>query len=419
MMKWLSGIVLMLFAAWAQAALDIEIVGAGENQIPISIVPFDGEDKLNQSISKVIADDLMRSGLFKVIDAAGRQPHEPREIRYSDWDGVDAIAIGRVNSLADGRIEVRFRLMDTLKRSELAGQIVAGKPEQARAVAHRIADLIFSRLTGGNGVFSTRIAYVSRQGNTSRLVVADSDGYGEQMVVTSQQPLMSPAWSPDGSHLAYVSFEQGRAMVFVQSLLTRQRIAVAAFPGSNSAPAWSPDGKQLAVVLTRDGSSQIYLVQADGGNLRRVTFDDAINTEPCFSPDGQSLLFTSDRGGSAQIYRMPVTGGAAERMTFEGRNNFSPRFSPDGKSFVFSHFINGMFYVAVQDFATRQIQLLTSGGWEKKPSFAPNGKLILFASEAQGRGILATVSSDGRVKQKMFSQQGDIHEPMWSPFLQQ
>ena len=208
-------------------------------------------------------------------------------------------------------------------------------------------------------------------------------------------------------------------MVYVQSLSTRQRILLANFPGSNSAPAWSPDGKRLALVLTRDDNSQLYLIKGDGGDLLRITFSESIDTEPTFSPDGKFILFTSDRGGRAQIYRVPVEGGYAERLTFEGSSNFSPRFSPDGKSFVFSHFKDGVFYIAVQDFESKQMQILTAGGWEKKPSFAPNGKLILFATEAQGRGILATVSSDGRVKQKMVSQHGDIREPTWGPFLKQ
>jgi TolB protein len=200
-------------------------------------------------------------------------------------------------------------------------------------------------------------------------------------------------------------------------LTTRQRIILADFSGSNSAPAWSPDGKQLAMVLSRDGVSQLYIVRSDGSDLRRITFNESIDTEPSFLPDGKSLLFVSDRGGSAQIYRVPVEGGNAERLTFEGDDNFSPRASPDGKSFVFSNFTGGVFYIAVQDFMTNQMQVLTGGGWEMKPSFAPNGKLVLFATESQGRGILSTVSSDGRVKQKMVAQRGDIREPIWGPFL--
>ncbi len=400
-----------------QATLYIEISGAGEHQIPISIVPFDGEDKLSQKISEVIANDLKRSGLFRLVDPAGKSPHELRDVNYGDWAKVDALTIGSVVVLPDGRVEVKFRLLDTHKQSTLLGQSVVAKGDQVRAIAHRIADMIYEKFTGNVGVFSTRIAYVNRDGKVNRLVVADSDGYGEQSVLTLTEPIMSPSWSPDGSHLAYVTFEQGRAVIYVQSLVTRQRFVLAAFPGSNSAPAWSPDGKQLAIVLTRDGTSSIYLVRPDGSGLKRISFSDAIDTEPSFSPDGRFLLFSSDRGASVQVYRMPVDGGYAERMTFEGNNNFSPRYSPDGNSFVFMHSTRGQFYIATQDFKTKQVQVLTDVGWEKKPSFAPNGKLILFATESLGRGILATVSSDGRVKQKMIPQQGDIREPMWGPFL--
>lgn len=401
----------------ARAALDIEIAGAGEHQIPISIVPFAGEEAISQKISSIIASDLKRSGLFRLVDTAGKTPHEMGEVMYGDWAGVDALTIGTVTVLADGRVNVKFRLLDTHKQIQLLGQSVVSRKDQTRGIAHRIADMIYEKFTGNAGVFSTRIAYINRNGKVNRLVVADSDGYGEQSILTLKEPIMSPSWSPDGSHLAYVTFEQGRAFIYVQSLFTKQRFLLAGFPGSNSAPAWSPDGKQLAIVLTRDGSSSIYLVRPDGSGLRRVTVSDAIDTEPSFSPDGRFLLFASDRGGSVQIYRMPVDGGYAERMTFDGNNNFSPRYSPDGNSFVFMHSTGGQFYIATQDFQTKQMQVLTDVGWEKKPSYAPNGMLVLFATESLGRGILATVSSDGRVKQKMIPQQGDIREPMWGPFL--
>ncbi len=410
-----------MLAAWsAQAALDIEITGAGEHQAPISVVRFGGEEKVaGQAISSVVSNDLMRTGLFKLIDPAGKVPHEPGDVKYVEWPGVEALVIGSVRLVGDGRAEVRFRLLDMVRQTELIGLAVTAKADQVRAIAHRISDLVYEKLTGSPGVFSTRIAYVNRENRHYRLVVADSDGFGEQTLLSSNEPIMSPSWAPDGRQIAYVSFERGHASVYVQSLTTQKRGVLADFPGSNSAPTWSPDGRQLAIVLTRDGSSQLYLVRADGTDLRRITFGDAIDTEPCFSPDGKYVLFTSDRGGKAQIYRVSVDGGYAERETFEGGNNFSPRYSPDGKSFVYTHFDSGTFYIAVQDFETKQVQILTPGGWEKKPSFAPNGKLILFATESQGRGILATVSSDGRVKQKMFAQRGDIREPVWGPFLKQ
>lgn len=416
MLRLYSLLVLWCLAFPARAVLDIEVTGAGEHQIPIAIVPFEGEASYDQRVSEVIANDLLRTGLFKLVDPAGKAPHDSKEVNFSEWGKVEALTVGKVNKLSNGRIEVRFRLLDTIKQSELIAQAISSKDEQLRAIAHHIADLIYERLTGSSGVFSTRIAYINRQGRFNRLVVADSDGFGEQTLLALNQPIMSPAWSPDGNTLAYVSFERGRAMVYAQSLLTQKRILLAALPGSNSAPAWSPDGQQLALVLTHEGTSQIYLVRPDGTGLRRISYSDTIDTEPTFTTDGRYLLFTSDRGGSAQIYRMPVSGGSAERLTFEGSNNFSPRLSPDGKSFVFAHYTGGKFYIAVQDFETRQVQILTPGGWEKKPSFAPNGKLVLFATEVQGRGILATVSSDGRVKQKMTPQQGDIREPTWGPF---
>lgn len=408
---------LLLLPVSVQAALDIEITGAGEHQFPVSIVSFAGEEKITQKVSEVIGSDLRRSGMFRLVDPASRAPHEIKDVVYADWQDTDALVIGSVITLPDGRIDVRFRLLDTRKQVQMLGQSVVSRSDQIRAVAHRIADMIYEKFTGDAGVFSTRIAYVNRDGKSYRLVVADSDGYGEQSVLTLKEPIMSPSWSPDGSHLAYVTFEQGRAIVYVQSLYTRQRFVLAAFPGSNSAPAWSPDSKQLAVVLTRDGTSSIYLIKPDGTGLKRLTYSDAIDTEPHFSPDGRYVIFASDRGGSVQIYRISVEGGYAERLTFEGANNFSPRYSPDGNSFVFMHSTGGQFYIATQDFKTNQIQILTDVGWDKKPSFAPNGKIILFATESLGRGILATVSSDGRVKQKMTPQQGDIREPMWGPFL--
>jgi len=411
------GFLLLALSGLANAELSIEIIGAGENQIPVAIVPFGGDEKLAQAIHEVVAGDLQRSGLFRLIDPSGKFPHEPAEVSYPDWQvrGADAMVIGTVASVENNVIEARFRLLDVVRQIELVGQVVSASSTQIRAIGHRISDMIYEKLTGDKGVFSTRIAYVNRVNSKYTLVVADSDGYNEQIVLAQKQPIMSPAWSPDGGHLAYVSFETDHAVVFVQSLYTNQRILLAGFGGSNSAPAWSPDGKQLAIVLTRDGSSHIYLIRPDGSNLRQISYGDAIDTEPNFSPDGQYLLFTSDRGGSAQIYRMSVSGGAAQRVTFGGGTNYSPRHSPDGKGFAFNYRAEGKFYIATQDFQTGQMEVLTAGGWEKKPSFAPNGKMILFASEARGRGILASVSSDGRVQRHMYTQNGDAREPVWGP----
>ncbi len=416
MKRWIW-LCLMVFAAPAHAVLNIEITGAGEHQTPVSLVRFAGDAAVAQGLLDIVGNDLSRTGLFKLVDPAGKSPHDPRDIRSAEWAGVEAVLIGTIEPQDEGKVAVKFRLLDLVRNAELLSQVVTAKEDQVRAISHRIADLVYERLTGSPGVFSTRIAYVSRDEGVYRLVVADSDGDNEQALLTSKEPIMSPAWSPDGRQIAYVSFEKRRAMVYVQSLTSRQRTLIADFPGSNSAPAWSPDGSRIAMVLTRDDESQIYIADSNGNHLRRVTYSEAIDTEPCFSPDGESLLFTSDRGGSPQIYRVSVKGGGAERLTFESGNAFSPRFHPDGKSFVFAHFNEGIFHIAVYDLESRQMQILTAGGWEKKPSYAPNGKMILFATEVQGRGILATVSSDGRVKQKMVAQRGDIREPMWGPFL--
>ncbi|MBI2311902.1 MAG: Tol-Pal system protein TolB [Betaproteobacteria bacterium] len=416
-----SMFLLMAFLSWgpARAALTIEIIGGGAQQIPVAIVPFAQEAGLPQQITPVVGADLARSGLFRLVDPAGASLSEPAQVIYADWRGrgADALVIGSVNRLADGRFEVRFRLLDVAKQSQLAGFAYTVTAGQLRVTAHRIADVIYEKLTGDQGVFSTRIAYVAKQGSRYELQVADADGANAQTIVASNEPIISPAWSPDATRLAYVSFEHKKPVVYVQSLLTGQRHAIANFRGSNSAPAWSPDGTRLAVVLTLMGNSQIYLINGDGTGLTRLTNTSAIDTEPYFSPDGQSILFTSDRGGGPQIYRMPVAGGAAERLTFEGTYNVSPRYSPDGKSFVFVQRNGGHFNVAVQDLATRQVQLLTENPLDESPSFAPNGRMILYASEVRGRGILAAVSSDGRVKQRLSAQAGDVREPAWGPLV--
>ena len=408
------------FASRAHGALTIEIVGSGANQIPIAIAPFRAEQGLPQQLTSVIAADLTRSGLFKTIDPGGivPMPHEPGEISYPQWKarGAEALVIGHVTP-RDGQYEISFRLMDVLKGTQLAGYLYRVNAGQLRLTAHKIADAIYEKLTGDPGVFATKITYVIKRGNRYELQVSDADGYGAQTILASNEPIISPSWAPDGTRLAYVSFERRKPVVYVQSLTTGARNAVANFTGSNSAPAWSPDGRRLAVTLTKDGSSQIYSISSTGGAATRLTHSSGIDTEPNWSPDGQWIIFTSDRGGGPQIYRMPASGGQAQRLTFEGSYNVSPRHSPDGKSFIFVQRQGSRFSVAVQDFATRQMQLLTEGGVDESPSFAPNGRMILYASAAGGRGILAAVSSDGRVKQRFSESAGDVREPAWGPLI--
>lgn len=416
-------------ASASHAALTIEITGGAALQIPIAIVPFAGEEAWPDRVSSIVAADLARSGQFKIVETAGVNPlpRQPAEVRLADWKsrGASALVIGAVVSQPGGGISVQFRLLDTVKENpaspggvtQLAGYSLSASAAQLRFTAHQIADLIYEKLTGDVGVFATRIAYVTKRGKLHDLQVADSDGANAQTVFRSSEPIISPAWSPDGTRLAYVAFEAQKPIVYVQDLASGRRVALANFKGSNSAPTWSPDGRQLAVVLTRDGNSEIYAVNADGSGARRLTNSPAIDTEPSWSPDGRYLLFTSDRGGSPQIYRMPAYGGEPVRLTFQGSYNVTPRYSPDGKSFVFIQREGGRFRVAVQEIASGQVQVLTEGPLDESPTFAPNGKLILYASEHGGRGSLAAVSSDGRVRQRLTVEAGDVREPAWGPLL--
>ena len=417
----------LLLALWltlsasAYAQLTIEITGFGSTQLPIAIAPLKGEDALPQKLTDIVAADLARSGVFKFIDSGGLNPPpaEPADVQYPTWKarGADALVIGSVSPLSNGSWDVRFRLMDVLKQSQLTGFAYQVSATQLRSTAHKIADAIYEKLTGDAGVFSTRITYVVKRGTRFELQVADADGAGAQTVLASNEPIISPAWAPDGTRLAYVSFERRKPIVYVQSLVTGGRTVLANFKGSNSAPAWSPDGRRLALVLTKDGNSQIYVVNADGSNVVRLTNTSGIDTEPNFSPDGQYVIFTSDRGGSPQIYRVPAAGGNPERLTFDGSYNVSPHYAPDGKSFVFIQRASGRFNVAVQDFVSKQTQLLTENGIDESPTFAPNGRIILYATEVRGHGILAAVSSDGRVRQRFSADAGDVREPAWGPLI--
>ncbi len=415
----LAALILLPFAP-ARAQLTIEIVGGAGTAVPIAIVPFDGEPSGPSGITGTVGADLARSGLFKLVDPAGISPRPSRieDVQSGAWraKGADAVVVGSARPLADGRVEVRFALVDVVKQQPLLAMVYSVTPAQFRVTAHKIADVIYEKMTGDPGVFSTRIAYITKAGTRFQLQVADADGSDPQVIVTSNEPMLSPRWSPDGARIAYVSLESKKPVVYVQNLGTGVRTAVANFRGSNSSPAWSPDGRTLAVTLTKDGGSQLYLINADGGNPQRVMSSSGIDTEAMFMPDGKSLMFTSDRGGSPQIYRLTLGGGAVERLTFDGTYNVSPRPFPDGKGFAFVRRDGGKFQIAVQDFASRQVQVLTAGPLDESPSVAPNSKLILYANEVGGRGILAAVSSDGRVKQRLVAPATDVREPAWGPF---
>ncbi|HEX5393315.1 MAG TPA: Tol-Pal system beta propeller repeat protein TolB [Rhodocyclaceae bacterium] len=407
-------------SAAASAQLSIEITGAGANRIPLSVANFDGERIVSTALVSVVRSDLERSGLFRMVEPGGNPIGEAASISYGDWrsKGADALVVGSVVPVAEGRYDTRFRLHDVPKQLLLTtgGYAHTSAPYQLRATAHRVADAIYEKLTGERGVFSTRIAYVVKSTGRYELQIADADGANPQTALASREPIISPTWSPDGNKLAYVSFESKKPVVYVHDLVTGRRHVAANFKGSNSAPAWAPDGKRLAVVLTKDGNSQLYTLNADGSGATRIASSSGIDTEPQFSPDGQWIYFTSDRGGSPQIYRVPVTGGQAERVTFNGSYNVTPRPSPDGKSMAFVTREGGRFQLALMDLTTKQIQVLTDSAKDESPSFAPNGRIIIYATEVGGRGVLAAVSSDGRVKQRLSVQAADVREPTWAPF---
>lgn len=415
----LMGLLFLVSAFPAHAAMEIQVIGGAANKISLAMVPFQAAPGQPQpALTQIAGDDLNRSGQIKLIDASGvPTPFDPAQVNYGAWraKGAEALVIGQVTALPGGRFEVRFRLLDAVKRTQLAGFSYNIASEQWRATAHQIADIVYEKLTGTKGAFSSRIAYVQKQGRKFELRVADADGQNPRTVVRSGEPLISPMFSPDGGRLVYVSFEDKKPVVYVQSLANGSRQKVAAFKGSNSAPAWSPDGRRLAVVLTRDAASQIYLINADGSGLSRLTEGGNIDTEPVFSPDGQTVYFTSDRGGSPQIYRVPVNGGDVKRVTFSGSYNVSPAVSPDGRLLAFISRDEGRFRVALLELATGQTRVLTDSARDESPAFAPNGQSVLYATVQGGRGILGTVSLDGRTRARLSESGVDAREPAWGP----
>lgn len=400
---------------WAQ--FRVEISGVGATQIPVAIARFRDEEKSPQPVGSIVRADLERSGMVRSIDVAGvlDETHRPA---MTEWRGrgADALVLGSVARLADGRYDVRYKLWDVVRGTDLGGQALAVVPADLRLAAHRVADAIYEKLTGEKGVFSTRIAYVTKAANRFTLRVTDADGEGGQVALASPDPIISPAWSPSGKELAYVSFETQKAVVWVQDVASGQRRAVANFRGSNSAPAWSPDGQQLTLTLSREGGSQLYTMGRNGEGVRRLTTSSGIDTEPAYTADGRTIYFVSDRGGSPQIYRMSAGGGAAERVTFNGSYNISPAISPDGRVLAYISRDGNAYRVSTLDLQSGQAQTLSDTSDDESPSFAPNGRLLIYATRSQGRDTLMTTTLDGKIKARLITTQADVREPVWGPF---
>lgn len=412
---------LALWAVPASAQLRIEVSGVGLTQLPIAIAPFRGQDALPQKISAIVQADLERSGQFRGTELVAVGMDELARPELTAWrqKGADSLVAGSVTALADGRLDVRFRLWDLSRGQDLGGQSYAVTQADLRQAAHRIADFVYEKLTGDKGIFATRIAYVTKVGQRYNLWIADADGENAQSALASPEPIISPAWSPMGGQLAYVSFESRKPVVYVHEIATGKRRLLANFRGSNSAPAWAPDGRTLAVTLSRDGGSQLYLIDAQGGEPRRLSQSSSIDTEPVFSPDGSTIYFVSDRGGSPQIYRMASTGGSVQRVTFTGSYNISPSVSPDGKSLAYISRVNGAFRLHVMDLASGTSTAISDSASDESPSFAPNGRLIIYATTLQGRESLMTTTLDGRVKTRLAGASGEIREPDWGPLQKQ
>lgn len=400
------------------AQFRVEVSGVGMTQLPIAIASFKGEALSPQKVGSIVKADLERSGMFRGVDAAGVVADENTRPDLASWrqKGADAIVTGSVLPLADGRFDVRLRLWDVVREQDLGGQSYTVEKSDLRLSAHRVSDFVYEKLTGEKGIFSTRIAYVTKAGQRYTLWVADSDGEGAQSALASPEPIISPAWSPNGSQLAYVSFESRKPVIYSHEVATGKRRLLANFRGSNSAPAWAPDGSQLVATLSQSGGSQIYAIPLNGGDAKRLTQSSSIDTEPAYAPDGRSIYFVSDRGGAPQIYRMSSTGGNADRVTFSGSYNISPAPSPDGRWLAYVSRVAGAFKLHVMELSSGSVTSISDTTADERPSFAPNSRLIVYATQQQGKEVLMTTTLDGKIKARLQGAGGDIREPDWGPF---
>ncbi|WP_018864845.1 MULTISPECIES: Tol-Pal system beta propeller repeat protein TolB [Thioalkalivibrio] len=423
LIHWMLPTMLLLWAAQAQAVLEVTVTEGVTGAIPVAVAPFayEGEDALDEDISEIVAANLARSGLFNVEqDGLPSAPSGPADFLAEPWAdvGVEYLVVGNQRREGDDLL-VEFHVFDVLSEERLGGWRIPVPMDMLRRGAHRISDIVYEQITGDPGAFSARIAFVSveRNGDDRRfaLEVADSDGANPSTLFRSSKPIMSPNWSPDGRELVYVSFENRRSEVYRQNVETGSRERVASFTGINSAPAWSPDGRYLALSLSRDGAPNIYLMELETGEMQQMTQSSSIETEPVWSPDGETLYFTSDRAGAPQIYALPREGGSPRRLTFESGYAAAATVSPDGRYIVYVHGGDGGFQLARLDLNDRRVTRITDGRDAESPSFAPNGSMIIYAMTDGGRGVLGSVSQDGQVHQRLAAREGEVREPAWSP----
>ena len=413
-----AGASLGLVAAPALAQFKVEVAGVGLTQRPFALAPFSNPGRSPVAVDAVVVADLERSGEFRQVASASGALDENTRPVFEPWRavGADALITGSINPVAAGRWDVRYRLWDVVRGEDLGGVSFPARDTELRLAAHRVADSVYEKLTGIRGIFATRVAYVTADDNKYKLWIADADGEEPQTALDSPEPVISPAWSPEGNRLAYVSFEARKPVVYTHTLSTGERRVVANYRGSNSAPVWTPDGKGLVATLSLAGHSQIYAIGLGGGRPTRLSDSQSIDTEPTFSPDGASLYFVSDRGGSPQIYRMAAQGGKAQRVTFTGGYNVSPSISPDGTRMAYVALLEGRYTLMVMELGSGMAQPVPGALDVESPSFSANGRMIVYASRTKGRDELITTTVDGRIRTRLLGAKGDIREPAWGPF---
>jgi TolB protein len=426
-LKGLLFIGLLLAGAPLHAALDIRITKGISDATPIAIAPFSfqGKGDAPGAVGDIVMADLKRSGRFSPLDRDRfAQPDvNASNLQLYRWreSNINYVVVGSILEQAKGTYKIQFQLFDSVSAKQLSGYSIPTDSNNIRMAAHQVSDLIYEAIIGTRGAFNTRIVYITTQGQGDDkryiLQVADSDGHNARTILNSHSPLMSPVWSPDAKQLAYVSFENNRSNIYIQDVMTGKRERISSRTGINGAPAWSRDGRKLALTLSETGSPEIYVLEIKSKRLSKLTSDRAINTEPVWMPDGRSIVFTSNRTGKPQLYKVSSSGGQAQRLSYEGDFNAAPAVSADGKKIAMVNGEQGRFRIAMLDLQSGETQVLTNGRLDESPSFAPNGSMIIYATEEKGRGVLSAVSDDGRVRQTLVLQEGEVREPDWSPFI--